>query len=109
MSPSLAPTAELTPTVLASQKLEVFWEQRLVLPLEADLRAANSYNYSMRKPTLRDPCGSNAYAAWENKIYVVVCGGLRGVEIRTVDKIVLSLGMDLTRKTVDDTPGFQGT
>eukprot|EP00966_Prymnesium_polylepis_P242469 5606962-Prymnesium_polylepis.1 len=78
------------------QKLEVYLRRRLVQPLEAHMRAYNSYNYSMRKPTVTDPCGSNAYAAWEHKIYVVVCGGIEGVEIRTVDKIVLSLGIETT-------------
>ena len=40
-------------------------------------------------------CGSNAFAAWENKLYVVLCGGIPGVEIRTVQKVVLSIGIEL--------------
>ena len=47
--------------------------------LEAHMRGANAYNTPMRKPTADDACGANAYAAWERKIYVVVCGGLPGV------------------------------
>ena len=50
----------------------------------------------MRKPTVDDECGANAYAAWENKIYVTVCGGTEGVRIITVDSIELSFGLELT-------------
>ena len=59
------------------------------------LEEGNTYNFSMRKPTIDDGCGANAFAAWENKLYVVVCGGIPGVEIRTVKKIVLSIGIEL--------------
>ncbi|EOD39164.1 hypothetical protein EMIHUDRAFT_223628, partial [Emiliania huxleyi CCMP1516] len=64
------------------EKLEVYYREQLVPPLEE----GNTYNFSMRKPTIDDGCGANAYAAWESKIYIVVCGGLDGTEIRTVDK-----------------------
>ena len=59
------------------------------------MTASNSYNFSMRKPTVDDECGANAFAGWENKIYVLVCGGPKGVEIVTVPKIVLSIGIEL--------------
>ena len=49
----------------------------------------------MRKPTYTDECGANAFAAWENKVYVLICGGTPGVEIKTVEKVVLSLGIEL--------------
>ena len=75
------------------ERLDVYWNRRRVLPLEHWLPSANSYNFTMRKPTIHDPCGSNAFAAWENKIYVVLCGGVPGVEIKTVQKVVLSLGI----------------
>ena len=77
------------------EKLEVLWNGRLVPPLEAHMTSANSYNFSMRKPAVSDPCGSNAFAGWENKVYVVVCGGTQGVEIVQVKKIVLSIGIEL--------------
>lgn len=32
----------------------------------------NTFNFSNRKPTVADPCSTNTYAAWENKLYVVV-------------------------------------
>jgi hypothetical protein len=77
------------------EKLEVLWNGRLVPPLEMHMTSANSYNFSMRKPAVSDPCGSNAFAGWENKVYVVVCGGTQGVEIVQVKKIVLSIGIEL--------------
>lgn len=48
--------------------LKVYYNQRPVLPLEHRMKAANSYNISMRKPTVGDACGANAFAAWENKL-----------------------------------------
>ena len=79
------------------EKLEVYWDRRMVPPLEHWMPAYNSYNFSMRKPAHTDPCGSNAFAAWENKLYVTVCGGVAagGVVIRTVPKIVLSIGIEV--------------
>ena len=77
------------------ERLDVYWNQRRVLPLEHYMKASNSYNFSMRKPTIDDPCGSNAFAAWENKIYVVLCGGVPGVEIKAVRKVVLSMDVTL--------------
>ena len=77
------------------EKLEVTWGGGFVPPLEAHMPSSNSYNFSMRKPTVDDGCGANAFAGWENKLYVVVCGGIPGVEIRTVQKIVLSIGIEL--------------
>ena len=38
------------------EKLEVYWNRRRVLPLEHHLPSSNSYNFSMRKPTINDPC-----------------------------------------------------
>ena len=64
------------------EKLEVYYNKLRVLPLEHSMTSANSYNFSMRKPVVTDPCGSNAFAGWENKIYVVVCGGIPGIEIK---------------------------
>ena len=77
------------------ERIDVYYNRRRVLPLEHHLKAANSYNFSMRKPVVSDPCGSNAFAGWENKIYIVLCGGVPGVEIRQVAKIVLSLSITL--------------
>ena len=54
------------------EKLEVYYRRLFVKPLEHHMTASNSYNFSMRKPVFTDPCGSNAFAAWENKLYVVV-------------------------------------
>ena len=49
----------------------------------------------MAKPVASDPCGSNSYAAWESKLYVVVCGGIaNAVKIITKPVIVLSLGIE---------------
>ena len=83
------------------QKLEVYMDGRLVPRLEAHMPVGNQFNLSMRKPVIDDPCGSNAFAGWENKIYVLVCGGMPGVEIRTVKKIVLSLGIELDQVSPD--------
>ena len=77
------------------ERLDVYWKRRRVLPLEHHMIASNQYNFSMTKPTINDPCGSNAFAGWENKLYVVLCGGVPGVEIVTVAKIVLSIGIEL--------------
>lgn len=52
------------------QTLEVRTSGNLIGPLQPEL--AGSYNFSMRKPKVDDPCGSNAFAQWESKIYVVV-------------------------------------
>jgi len=84
------------------RNLKVYWNQRFVLPLEHHMKSSNSYNFSMRKPTIDDPCGSNAFAAWENKIYVLLCGGVPGIEIKTVAKIVISLGIALPEEDFFD-------
>ena len=62
------------------------WEPvpRLVPRLEAHLPAYNQYNFTAIKPVMSDPCGSNMFAAWENKMYVLVCGGYSWVMIRQV-------------------------
>ena len=52
------------------QKLEVHYRGALVPPIDGVL---NSFNFSMTKPTVDSPCASNAFAAWENKIYVTLC------------------------------------
>ena len=78
------------------QRLKVYWRRRYVPPLEAHLPAFNSYNFSMRKPLMTDPCGSNAFAAWEKKITFVLCAGIPGLEIKTTNLVVLSLGIELT-------------
>ena len=56
----------------------------------------------MRKPTPADPCGSNAYAAWEAKLYVTLCGGLPGLTIKTKQVITLSLGIELSTEDFFD-------
>ena len=84
------------------ESLEVHYRGKLVKPLEHYLPAANSYNFSMVKPVISDPCGSNAFAAWENKLYVLVCGGGTGIEIKTVKKIVLSLGIEVSTEDFFD-------
>ena len=56
----------------------------------------------MRKPAPADPCGANAFAAWELKLYVLLCGGGTGVEIKTTKKITLSLGIELTAEDFFD-------
>lgn len=75
------------------------WEpiRKLVRPLEFHMPNFNSYNFSMRKPVITDPCGSNAFAMWEKKIYVLVCGGPNAwVEIYTIPIIVLSIGVEVS-------------
>ena len=78
------------------QKLEVHMNNQVVPPLEWWMLANNQYNFSMRLPRVTDPCGSNAFAAWQNKIHVLLCGGVPGLEIKTVDAVVLSLGIEVT-------------
>ena len=46
-----------------------------VTPLYGGLQ---NYNFSAVKPSVDDPCGTNYFAAWENKMYVVLCGGVAG-------------------------------
>jgi hypothetical protein len=41
--------------------------------LSSVLGSATADNFSMRKPVITDPCCSNAYAAWENKICARRC------------------------------------
>lgn len=84
------------------EKLEVYWNRRKVLPLEHMFTSSNSYNFSMRKPIIDDPCGSNAFAGWENKLYVVLCGGVPGVEIKTIKTVVLSIGIELPTENFFD-------
>ena len=79
----------------------------LVPPIEDHMLASNSYNFSARMPQLDDPCGSNMFAAWQNKLHVLVCGGMPsranpGTVIKTVDKVVLSLGIALTTEDFFD-------
>ena len=50
-----------------------------VLPLEHHFIGSNSFNVSMRKPKVEDPCGSNAFAAWE-----VVCERLDWPQVTSV-------------------------
>ena len=41
--------------------------------------------------------GANAFAAWENKIYVTLCGGIgEALTIVTVDQIVLSIDIEVS-------------
>ena len=54
---------------------------------------------ALTPPPHGTPLPSHRYAAWESKIYVLLCGGLGGLTIRTTNKIVLSLGIEVT---VDD-------
>ena len=84
------------------QQLQVHCNGRVVPPLEAGMRSYNSYNFSMRKPVITDECCSNAYAAWENKMYVLLCGGIPGLEIRTINRVVLSLGIAVTTEDFFD-------
>lgn len=84
------------------EQLQVFYREVLVEALEAHLPSSNSYNFTMRKPVLTDPCGSNAFAAWENKLYVLICGGTPGVEIKTIEKVVLSLGIEISTEDFFD-------
>ena len=48
------------------QKLEVHYRGAKVAPLPD-----NTFNYTALKPTVADPCGTNFFAAWESKLYVV--------------------------------------
>ena len=84
------------------ETLQVFYDGTFVPSLESHMKARNSYNTSMRKPTTDDPCGSNAYAGWERKIYVTLCGGIPGLEIRTVRKVQLSFGIELSTEDFFD-------
>ena len=84
------------------EKLEVYFNGRKVPPLEAHLPSNNQFNFSMVKPTIDDGCGANAFAAWENKIHVLLCGGIPGIEIKTVDAVVLSLGIEVTTENFFD-------
>ena len=84
---------------------ECWWKpmNKFVPPLEAHMKSNNQFNFSMVKPVITDPCGSNAFAAWEKKIYVVVCGGAGSwVEIRQVPFVVLSLGFEITTEDFFD-------
>ena len=83
-------------------RLDVYWNKQRIPPLESHLPSNNQYNLSMRKPRIDDPCGTNAFASWENKLYVVLCGGVPGVEIKTVPEIVLSLGITLATEDFFD-------
>ena len=85
-----------------SVTLQVLYKGKVVRPLEHYLPANNAYNFSMRKPVLTDPCGSNAFAAWENKLWVLVCGGGTGIEIETVKKVMLSLGIEISTEDFFD-------
>ena len=54
-------------------------------------------NYTALKPSVDDPCGTNFFAAWESKLYVIVCGGIdHATTIKTVDAITLTLTLTLT-------------
>ena len=76
------------------QKLEVHYRNEVLPPLDGWFA---SYNFSMRKPTIESPCGANAYASWENKLYVTLCGGIdEALTIVTVDQVVLSMDIEVT-------------
>jgi hypothetical protein len=73
------------------QMLEVHYRGAKVAPLPD-----SSYNFSAAKPTVDDPCGTNFFASWESKLYVVVCGGVsHAVTIKTIDAIKLSFGLEV--------------
>ena len=63
---------------------------------------SNTFNFSNRKPTVNDECSSNTYAAWENKLYIVLCGGKPGVKIITRSEVVLSIGVTVTSEDFYD-------
>ena len=74
------------------QMLEVQYRGAKVAPLPD-----NSYNFTAVKPTVDDPCGTNFFAAWESKLYVVVCGGVaHAVTVKTIDAIKLSFGLEVS-------------
>ena len=74
------------------QMLEVHYRGAKVPPLPD-----NSYNFTAVKPTVDDPCGTNFFAAWESKLYVVVCGGVaHAVTVKTIDAIKLSFGLEVS-------------
>jgi hypothetical protein len=74
------------------QMLEVHYRGAKVAPLPD-----NSYNFTAVKPTVDDPCGTNFFAAWESKLYVVVCGGVaHAVTVKTIDAIKLSFGLEVS-------------
>ena len=76
------------------QKLEVHYHGAAVTALYGGLQG---YNFSAVKPTVDDPCATNYFAQWENKIYVVLCGGIEhALQIKTVDAITLSIGIEVT-------------
>ena len=79
-----------------SQTLQVVYKSAIIPPLGG----MQSYNFSARKPTVDDPCGTNYFAAWESKMYVVLCGGTaHAIDIKTVDLVTLSIGIEVS---VDD-------
>ena len=81
-----------------------WWEpvRRIVPRLEAHLPAFNQFNFTAKKPQITDPCGSNMFAAWENKFYFLVCGGWSWVMVRQVPIIVLSLGFEVATEDFFD-------
>jgi hypothetical protein len=57
---------------------------------------------SNRKPTVADACSTNTYAAWENKIYIVLCGGVPGIKIVTRSELFLSIGLTVATEDFYD-------
>ena len=55
---------------------EVHYNGAIVPRLEHTMLAENQFNFSARLPVISDPCGSNFFSAWQNKLHVVVCGGV---------------------------------
>jgi hypothetical protein len=101
MLPSSPPNARIVVSIFYSnpEKLEV--RDLKLRRTVADMHS-NTFNFSNRKPTVADPCSTNTYAAWENKIYVVLCGGTPGIKIVQVPEIVLSIGIRLNTEDFFD-------
>ena len=72
------------------QRLIVTWKGKY----KRDMNPSGYDFGNVVRPTPSDPCGSNTYVGWENKLYFTLCGttaGDKGVQIRTLPVIRLAI------------------
>ena len=85
------------------RSLTLFWLQGFIHPPLTPLSPFSPNPLAPFALQLTDPCGSNMFAAWENKLHVLVCGGIPGIEIKTVDLVVLSIGIEVPNGRMSNT------
>lgn len=94
------------------QRLIVTWKGKY----KRDMNPSGYDFGNVVRPTPSDPCGSNTYVGWENKLYFTLCGtkaGDKALQIRTLPVIRLAITstqlVDVGMDQFYDAPGQMTT